>query len=283
MLPHERAALVLVALEAGLVDVLQRRGGPGPDIRRVDLMTVGAAHLPFHERVMVGQAELGLLVEVAGKTGARIFPRIDDPAHPAAAAGGDMEATRPMAHLAALGLGLWHRDARVRGLLEFLVLFRVTGGTGLRADVLGLSGFGRRLMGVVARGRGRLGRPRRRTGKRREVRLQPVNDIGRAGGRLFPVAGLRGWCAGRGGLCNRRSLRGCAAGWRDRAGRRGGGIRRVGPGFHFLKRGGAIPVGIRGFGGAHVFHGELLRVRRRRQLLEGVAVAVQLVLLPDRP
>src|SRR3989338_9027740 len=78
VLPDKGAPLVLVALEARLIDPFQRRGRPRPDLGPVRLVAIGAAHLAFEHRVVVVESEFGLLIQVAGEAGAGIFPRIDD-------------------------------------------------------------------------------------------------------------------------------------------------------------------------------------------------------------
>ncbi len=45
--PNKRPALLLVALEAGLVDAMKRGRGPGPDFFSVRTMTIRAAHFSF--------------------------------------------------------------------------------------------------------------------------------------------------------------------------------------------------------------------------------------------
>src|SRR3989338_4263464 len=94
MLEDERPALVLMALKAGLVDGLNTGRGPRPHVRGVRIVAVRAAHLAFHDRVVVGQTELGPLVEMAAKARAGILARGDAPSHPSAAAGLNAEAAR---------------------------------------------------------------------------------------------------------------------------------------------------------------------------------------------
>src|SRR3989338_10691794 len=164
MVEHERPALVLMALEAGLVDALDAGCGPRPDVRGVRVVAIRAAHFPFHDRVVVWQTELGSFVEMTLKTRAGVLPRIDAAAPPPAAAGLHVEAARSMARLTALGHAdvAGNGDAGVRRVPKFLLLLGMTGRTGFGADVCGL-------------GRGWLGRGRfgvRRFGGAGRIRRQ---------------------------------------------------------------------------------------------------------------
>ena len=79
------------------------------------VVAISAAHLAFQHWMMVRQTELDFLIGVAGETGFRVLARIDDTAHPAAAAGGNVQAARPVAHLTTLGLdAITEADARMR-------------------------------------------------------------------------------------------------------------------------------------------------------------------------
>ena len=108
--PHERPALVLMAFVASLVGILHLRGGPGSDILAVGIMAIRAAHFSFQNRMMIGQTELGLFVQMAFKASAGIFFWVDNP-YASLATRLHVQAPRPMAHLAALGLHVFVRNA----------------------------------------------------------------------------------------------------------------------------------------------------------------------------
>lgn len=109
VLVSKGASLLLVAFKALLVDVIHRRGGPGPCVGAMRIMAIGAGHMTFQHRMMMREPELGLLFHVAGKTHFRVLPRINDLV-PLAAAGFRMETAWTVAHLAAFDFDAFHRN-----------------------------------------------------------------------------------------------------------------------------------------------------------------------------
>ena len=128
--PNKRTALFFVAFKTSFVNILKRRGRPGPDVFAVRAVAIGAIHLPLENGMMKRLAKFHFFIQVADKTGLRIFMRIDDVADPAALL--HMKARRSVTHLASLNLHFFMRnaDARVGGPLEFLHLLFVAGAAG---------------------------------------------------------------------------------------------------------------------------------------------------------
>jgi len=69
MLEHERTALRRVAPDADIIGRLQVGHAAFNHRALVRIVAVDAAHLPFYDRMMGRQIELGLLVQVALETG----------------------------------------------------------------------------------------------------------------------------------------------------------------------------------------------------------------------
>jgi hypothetical protein len=76
---HKRPALVAVTLSAGFVQ--SRHGqttGGFEDVMPMWIMALDAIHSAFHDRMMVGEVELGMSIQVALIANIRVFARIHD-------------------------------------------------------------------------------------------------------------------------------------------------------------------------------------------------------------
>ncbi len=127
-----------MTLKAGLVHISHRSGGPRPCGRAVRIMTIGAGHMTFQDRMVMRKTEFGFLFHVAGKTHFWVFAGIDDlVALPTAVF--RMQAPGAVAHLAAFHFDAFHRDSYsfMSGEFEILDLFGVTHAAGFGANVLG--------------------------------------------------------------------------------------------------------------------------------------------------
>src|SRR5580698_1039160 len=138
MLKNKRPRLRLVTTRAALI--LPRHGqaaGRLEDVATVRIMAIHAIHEAFHDRMMLGQIEFGLHVEVALETGRGIFSGIDDEA--GRAAGPDMFAAGAVAgfttSLTGHG-GPLNLQARVRAGREFTDDVRMAIRARLVADVV---------------------------------------------------------------------------------------------------------------------------------------------------
>jgi hypothetical protein len=94
--------LVSMALRATLIP--PRHGQPPGrfhDVHAVRIVALDAVHPPFQDRVVLGEVELSLHLQVALKTSGRVLARIDDESFaPAQAGRGDMLAARTVAGFA---------------------------------------------------------------------------------------------------------------------------------------------------------------------------------------
>lgn len=100
MLEDERACLFAMTLSTGLV--LSRHEQTGRRFKNVHAMRIVALHAvhpAFEHRVMLGQAEFCVGLQMALKAGRRVFSRIDNK-FPATTASGNMFAARSMAGFA---------------------------------------------------------------------------------------------------------------------------------------------------------------------------------------
>jgi len=155
----KRARMLQVALRALLIPASHRETGRRfEDFHPVRVMTIDAIHLPFNDRVVMGEPELSLLVDMTIQTGLRITPWIVN-FTPDLPATGDMRAARSMARLTAsrprhLQIGFVEATMWTVGKLAFNLLvagraFRVANKFG--ADD-GLGRFNRRPLLDRARG-----------------------------------------------------------------------------------------------------------------------------------
>ena len=100
--PDKRAGLFAVTIRAGFVltghrQVCAPRGLH--DVHPVRIVAVHAIHAVFNDRMMLREIELGVLLQMAIKTGRCVFAGIDDELA-AAPAGGDVFAAGAMAAFA---------------------------------------------------------------------------------------------------------------------------------------------------------------------------------------
>ena len=148
---EERALLGSVALRARLVRGLEVGATPFDDVALVRLMTIRASDLPGEDRVRVGEAKMAAFVEVALEAGLGRLARVDDGAP--AAAGGNVDAARPVAGFAAgvADLGLGEVEAGVSGPVEVLRLVLMALGALLRADKTSPRDLGRHEHGAIHR------------------------------------------------------------------------------------------------------------------------------------
>lgn len=154
MLIDKGPELHCVTLAAGLV-FRKQRGPAGLHHRAlVGVVTVSATHLALEHGMMVRQAELPALVEVALKTGLRRFARVDDGVTGAARL--IVKAPRTVAGFAARVLGVVSRrfQSGVCGGLEIARNRLVTLRTSLRADEFRAGDIWRRQDGPIDRGAG---------------------------------------------------------------------------------------------------------------------------------
>jgi hypothetical protein len=154
VLEHKWAELDGVAFAAGFVFRHQRGATALDGVSFVRLMAIIAMDLPFKDRMMMGQAELPLLVQVTLETGFGRFVRIDDSA--ARAAGLIVDAPWSVARLAADIRGVVSRRLEscvCRG-LEIPDNLIVALGAGLRPHEFGAGNGRRRHHGAVDRGAG---------------------------------------------------------------------------------------------------------------------------------
>ena len=108
------------------------------DVSAVGIVAIHAIHIAFNHRMMLGQIEFSLRVEMALETGRRIFSRIDNEAGRASAP--DMFAARTMAGFATTLPGhsrAFDMQPRVRTGRKFADDLRVTIGACTVADVVG--------------------------------------------------------------------------------------------------------------------------------------------------
>jgi hypothetical protein len=117
VLENERLRLFPVALPTGLVEPCHcQPAGRFLDIHPVRVMALNAVHSGLDYRVVLGEGEFGMDVQVAFKAGRRVFAGIDDES-PSAAAQLDVPATRSMARFAPALAGhgcRFHVKPRVR-------------------------------------------------------------------------------------------------------------------------------------------------------------------------
>ena len=99
MLEHKRPALRRMAPGARLRLGQMRERTAVRGIPAMRIMAIAAAHLPFHDRMMMRQVELAALVEMALETSLRRLLWIQNGVPRAARLG--VNATRPMTRLAA--------------------------------------------------------------------------------------------------------------------------------------------------------------------------------------
>jgi len=79
MFENERSRLFPMALGAGFVPSRHRKAaGRLHNVQAVRVVALGAIHFAFSDRMMLGQVELGVDIEMALKAGLRILARVDD-------------------------------------------------------------------------------------------------------------------------------------------------------------------------------------------------------------
>src|SRR3989338_787438 len=71
--PRKWTALVFMAFKTNFIRVVHARRRPGPRIHAVEVMAIGATHLPLQDRMAVRKPELHFLVHMAGETNFRFF------------------------------------------------------------------------------------------------------------------------------------------------------------------------------------------------------------------
>ena len=124
---HDRTRLLPVALGAGLI--LARHGqtaGGLENIGPVRVVTLGATDPILHDRMMLGQVELGMNILMTLEAGAWVLARIDDEL--AAATGADVFTAGAVARFAtrpARQAGIFDMDAAVNAAGKRLELGRV--------------------------------------------------------------------------------------------------------------------------------------------------------------
>ena len=145
VLVNERTSLRGVTLEAGFVLAHERdaaalkllgKAGPAALHDRADMriMAIDATDFPFHDRMVMGQLEVGPHFQVALETGLRRFARIDN--RLAATAALNVQASRPVTRFATGVLGILSRRFQpgVRGGGEITGDRLVAGRASLGAD-----------------------------------------------------------------------------------------------------------------------------------------------------
>ena len=147
MLKNERAALFAMTLRAALVEPRHREPARRlHNVVTVGIMALDAVHDSFNDGMMLREFELGMDVQVALKTGARIFAGIHD--EPAAPADADMLAGRAVAGFAAGNgseLDVIPAESSVRAGRERARDIRVAIHTGGVPDVMRACDRGRRI------------------------------------------------------------------------------------------------------------------------------------------
>lgn len=155
MFKHKWACLIAMALRAALI--MPRHGQPArrlEDVTAVRIVALRAAHVPFGDRMMMGQVKFRVDVEMTLKTSRRIRARVDDESGPA---GLDMFAARPVAGFTAGLAG--HRsiarmNPRVRAGGKYPADVLVTVRAALVADIVRTGNFQRSHDGVRRGGAG---------------------------------------------------------------------------------------------------------------------------------